>query len=670
MWLFETTSVIMAITLTLPGFCECNWEVTFNNTTPCALRGSSVVFGCSYVYPSDQTITNTFWKFKSQNEDKNFFEAQQYGGRVEYLGNREHNCTLRINNLISSDANSYLFRFKTVNNGGKPDAWNSKTWVTLTLTGLTAVVKPATVREGEKVTLMCATTCTLSDHTTIVWFRDGHSVPNTEFLASIEDSGRYQCTVQGQDNLTSTPVSLDVQYAPKNVTLSVSPSGDVVKGISVTLTCSCSANPTVLSYILYKESGQPLTTLTPAQSHTIHNIHPGDSGGYYCDARNSINTVRSNVTTLNVQYPPEDISVTVSPSGPVVEGSFVNLTCSSHANPAVSYSWYRVNGSTPVQSGTQLLFEAVSPANSGRYYCEAWNKHGVLNSSLLFLDVLYAPRNTLVSVSPSGPVLERSSVNLTCSSHANPAVENYTWFKKDGADTSQTGSGEILRLTSLISSDSGQYFCEARNREGAHNSTVVPLTIQGANHATNTVQMLVYIGSAPTAFMVIITLVFLWMWKSPFKLCQKTAVDKKDDQNPVLSSRRTSNDPATQETRTEEQEHALYANVQLPPSHTHHQDSSMYSVVQPPPPQNPPDPHYATFDFQQFHSSIDRAQFSRPHGEDDVIYSMVKARQANVADNLQYASIQFPLPSPTARPEESLEADHSVIYSTVAKPEA
>ncbi|CAB1334092.1 unnamed protein product, partial [Coregonus sp. 'balchen'] len=303
-------------------FCECNWEVTFNNTTPCALRGSSVVFGCSYVYPSDQTITNTFWKFQTQKEDNNFFEAQQYGGRVEYLGNREHNCTLRINNLISSDANSYLFRFKTVNNGGKSNAWNSKTWVTLTLT------------------------------------------------------------------------------------------------------------------------------------------------------------------------------------------------------------------------------------------------------------------------------------------------------------------------------------------------------------ATNTVQMLVYIGSAPTAFMVIITLVFLWMWKSPFKLCQKTAVDKKDDQNPVLSSRRTSNDPATQETRTEEQEHALYANVQLPPSHTHHQDSSMYSVVQPPPPQNPPDPHYATFDFQQFHSSIDRAQFSRPHGEDDVIYSMVKARQANVADNLQYASIQFPLPSPTARPEESLEADHSVIYSTVAKPEA
>ncbi|XP_035602177.1 B-cell receptor CD22-like isoform X2 [Oncorhynchus keta] len=644
MWLFETTSVIMVITLTSPG--------------------SSVVFGCSYDYPADQTVTNTFWKFRTPKDDTNVFEAQEYRDRVEYLGNENHNCTLRMNNLISSDANSYFFRFKTTNN-----AWSSKTSVSLTLTGLTAEVNPATVREGEKVTLKCSTTCTLSDPPTIVWFRDGQSVSKTEFQTNSEDSGRYRCAVHGQYNLSSAPVSLDVQYAPKNVTLSVRPSGDVTKGNSVTLNCSCSANPPVLDYLLYKEGGQGFTTVAGRQTHTFSNIQPGDSGWYYCNASNSINTVRSNLTTLNVQYPPEDTSVSVSPSGPVVEGSFVNLTCSSHANPAVSYTWYRVNGKSPIQSGTQLILEKVSPDNSGRYYCKAQNKHGALNSSLLFLDVLYPPRNTLVSISLSVPLLEGSSVNLTCSSHANPAVENYTWFKKDGTDASQTGSGDVLALTSLTSSDSGQYFCEARNREGAHKSTVVSLTIQSTNHATNTL-IAVYIGSAATVFTVIVLLVFLWMWKIPFKLCQRTAVDIEDDQNSVLSRKRTSNDPATQETRTEEQENALYANVQLPPSHTHHQDSSLYSVVEPPALQSPPEPHYATFDFQQFRSSINEAQFSRCHKEDDVVYSTVKAIKANMTDNLQYASIHFPLPSPTARLEESLEVDHSVIYSTVAKPEA
>uniref|UniRef100_A0A4W5JSF6 Ig-like domain-containing protein n=1 Tax=Hucho hucho TaxID=62062 RepID=A0A4W5JSF6_9TELE len=434
--------------------------VTFNDTAPCALKGSSVVFGCTYDYPSDQNITNTFWKFQTQKDYNNLFEAQQYGGRVEYLGNRKHNCTLRINNLNSSDANSYLFRFTTVNNYDVLNAWSSKS-VSLTLTGLKAEVNPATVREGENVTLKCKTTCTLSNHPTIVWFRDGQSVSKTELWFYTEKYVQHHINTC---NLTPSPID-----APKNVTLSVSPSGDVVKGSTVTLTCSCSANPPVLGYNLYKESGQSLATLTPLQSHIIRSIKLTDSGGYYCQAQNEVSVVKSNVTSLNVQYPPEDTSVSVSPSGPVVEGIFVNLTCSSHANPAVNYTWYRVNGSNPIQSGTQLILEKVSPANSGMYYCEAQNKHGALNSSLLFLDVLCQ-------------ISKGSSVNLTCSSHANPAVENYTWFKKDGADTSQTGSGEVLRLTSLTSSDSGLYFCEARNREAAHNSTVLSLTIQGANH--------------------------------------------------------------------------------------------------------------------------------------------------------------------------------------------
>lgn len=97
-------------------------------------------------------------------------------------------------------------------------------------------------------------------------------------------------------NLTPSPTD-----APKNVTLSVRPSGDVTKGDSVTLNCSCSANPPMLNYILYKESGQGSTTVVGWQTHTFSDIQPGDSGWYYCNANNSINTVRSNLTNLNVQ---------------------------------------------------------------------------------------------------------------------------------------------------------------------------------------------------------------------------------------------------------------------------------------------------------------------------------------------------------------------------------
>uniref|UniRef100_A0A4W5P8H0 Ig-like domain-containing protein n=1 Tax=Hucho hucho TaxID=62062 RepID=A0A4W5P8H0_9TELE len=243
MWVLKTTSVMLLITLSLPGVLGGPYGVTSDNVSPCALRRSSVVFGCSYDYPSRDIVTNTIWFGLETNTWTDIFQNQAFSERVEYLGNNKHNCTLRICNLRLSDAKHYHFRFLT-----DRDKWSDKKGVVLSVTELTADVNPATVREGERVTLTCVTTCTLSDHPTIVWFRDGHSVSNSEFLASIQDAGSYQCAVRGQDHLSSDPVSLDIQYAPRNTLVSVSPSGPVVEGSSVNLTCSSHANPAVENY--------------------------------------------------------------------------------------------------------------------------------------------------------------------------------------------------------------------------------------------------------------------------------------------------------------------------------------------------------------------------------------------------------------------------------------
>ncbi|XP_066573977.1 B-cell receptor CD22-like [Amia ocellicauda] len=91
----------------------------------------------------------------------------------------------------------------------------------------------------------------------------------------------------------------------------------------------------------------------------------------------------------------------------------------------------------------------------------------------------HAPKDTSVSVSPSGEIVEGSSVTLTCSSNANPPVQNYTWFKTNGAAVWEKGSGQSFTITNISPGDSGQYYCEAQNRIGAHNSTVTTLTIRG-----------------------------------------------------------------------------------------------------------------------------------------------------------------------------------------------
>src|SRR4029434_1865535 len=86
---------------------------------------------------------------------------------------------------------------------------------------------------------------------------------------------------------------------------------------------------------------------------------------------------------------------------------------------------------------------------------------------------LDTPKNTTVFTIPSGVITNGSSVTLTCNSDANPPVEIYTWFKV--GESSPVGSGQQYSITNIRSVDGGQYYCEARNKHGAEDSTAVSI---------------------------------------------------------------------------------------------------------------------------------------------------------------------------------------------------
>ncbi|XP_047433458.1 B-cell receptor CD22-like [Mugil cephalus] len=81
-------------------------------------------------------------------------------------------------------------------------------------------------------------------------------------------------------------------------------------------------------------------------------------------------------------YPPKLPSVSVSPSGEIVEGSSVTLTCNSDANPPANYTWYKENEDSPKASGQILNITDIRPEHRGSYYCEAHNRMGRRNSTL------------------------------------------------------------------------------------------------------------------------------------------------------------------------------------------------------------------------------------------------------------------------------------------------
>ena len=62
-----------------------------------------------------------------------------------------------------------------------------------------------------------------------------------------------------------------------------------------------------------------------------------------------------------------------------MEGSSVTLTCSSDANPAATYTWYKRSGDKQVQllsEETQFVLSSIRSSDSGEYNCTAENELG------------------------------------------------------------------------------------------------------------------------------------------------------------------------------------------------------------------------------------------------------------------------------------------------------
>ncbi|XP_049325946.1 B-cell receptor CD22 [Astyanax mexicanus] len=457
--------------------------------------------------------------------------------------------------------------------------------------------------EGSSVTLNCS-----SDGNPPVqytWYKGSSSVATGKTFTmnniSSVNSGEYKCNSSNDyGQISSATVTLNVLYPPKSVSVSISPSGEIVEGSSVTLTCSSDGNPPV-EYTWYKGS----TLVAAGKNFTINNISPVNSGEYKCRSSNKLKDINSDIVTLNVLYGPKSISVSISPSGKIVEGSSVTLTCSSDGNPPVEYYWYK--GTSLVTKGENFTLNNISSVNSGEYKCRSSNKHGEKYSDAVTLNVLYPPKNTSVSISPSGEIVEGSSVTLTCSSDGNPPVQKYTWFKDGGS--SPVGSGHSYSFT-LDSESSGQYYCEAQNEHGSRGSEAVLLNFK------RSVTLYVIGGVVVGCVGLILALVILFI-------------------------RRKRRGPVAEDPKTKEE--SIYNNVAA------NQDDGLYATVEPPRPMNPRTEKRSAVS----HEEVQYGNIQHCHRQD------IKMTEE---DDVQYASVNF---SRTSQDHRNAPEDSSVIYSGV-----
>ncbi|XP_050976463.1 B-cell receptor CD22-like isoform X2 [Labeo rohita] len=360
-----------------------DWGVSYSHSHICALKNSSVIMSCTYTYPTGHQIKKMFWTKNTVKgaEPPDLSEDPKYSQRLQYLGDKQQNCTIRLNHVTQKDSHMYCFRFTT---NVTAERCLGKSGVSLTVTDL-QVESPKRVTEGDSVRLTCKSSCTLTDRSTFIWYRN--SQPLTErrdrnnelLLQSVrrEDAGRYSCAAHGH-TYVSRAVYLNVMYAPKRVSVSISPSGEIVEGDLVTLSCSSNSNPP--AEINWFKGG---TIVGSGRIYSISKISSDHSGKYKCKSKNEHGEKYSYAVTLNVMYPPRNVSVFVNGSGEIVEGDSVTLICSSDSNPpALNFSWFKEDESSAVGSG-----QSFSALQSGRFYCEAHNQHGSQRSDAVTVTV-------------------------------------------------------------------------------------------------------------------------------------------------------------------------------------------------------------------------------------------------------------------------------------------
>ncbi|XP_032363033.1 B-cell receptor CD22, partial [Etheostoma spectabile] len=537
-----------------PSVCgygdSCN-RVTYTERSICAFKGSSVNISCTY--KSLESFESAFWfspersrRWKNPSQPEDLSKDSQYEGRVQVEPERGRS-TLRISDLRESDSAEYHFKFIT-----RSFEWRSSLpGTTLTVTDPDVQVQVIWSSTGPK--LICHSSC-LTDRPSYLWYKNetkiqGETSPS--YGGHVDPADSYSCAYQ---SYRSTPV-----YAPKLISVLRTPPGDIMKNNSVTLTCSSDANPAA-KYTWYKGTQR---LLSEGPQLVFSSIQPSNSGQYYCTAHNELGRTSESVF-INVKYGPKRPSVSVSPSAEIVEGSSVTLTCSSDANPAANYTWYKENQKLLQGPESIYHFSSISSEDRGNYQCTSENQFGRTTSTSLVLDVQYGPKRPSVSVSPSAEIVEGSSVNLTCSSDANPAA-NYTWYKEN--EDSPKASGQIFTITDVRPEHSGDYSCEAQNRRGRQSSTLHLTVAAGAWKSAST-------GTITVVLLAILLLAaFLWFRRKNKSVTQQS----NDGERPDNRAQINVGPAATQRQPAEQEDDLNYSSICFPQG----QGDALYTNIRP-----------------------------------------------------------------------------------------
>ncbi|XP_072225673.1 B-cell receptor CD22-like [Leuresthes tenuis] len=296
--------------LILEGVLCSAWNVEYRQQHICAVRGSSAIIPCSFTYPDKEFVESVKWGHERHDIFNGPFlydsssDHDKRSQRFQYIGDKKHNCSLKIHQVEHNDTGRFVFRFITTG-----DKFSGRSGSTLKIVDLNISITKhggnKTVKEGDSVNLTCINSCDDGKPSAFNWFKNGQSINEGPVVylrnMSSTNSGNYTCSLNSHSGTTSEVMRIDVEYSPKNTSVSVTPSAVVDPGNNVTLICSSHGNPPVENYTWFKIHSNNITAVSHQAEYNFRSISQGDDGQYLCTATNEHGSHNSSVVTLNVR---------------------------------------------------------------------------------------------------------------------------------------------------------------------------------------------------------------------------------------------------------------------------------------------------------------------------------------------------------------------------------
>ncbi|XP_072547730.1 B-cell receptor CD22 [Salminus brasiliensis] len=482
--------LFLLVTLCLCSLLLAHEKPNVDLKTTSVMEGSCVTIKCTYDTDSSNEMYLLWFKDPVYDSNEKQFngtivysnkpdrpQASEYSNRVQYQGNANSKpglCTLRINDLQIHDGGNYSFR--TIQTSGTLKFISDYVNLTIKDNPCKIHIEPLekrTVKEGDTVSIQCSTSELCSDYpewldvipemvSNVTNTGSGKKITQLNLNLIWEDHGRkFLCRpARSTDDCQTRNITLTVEHAPRQTEL-LANSHNVKEGDHITLTCSTKAYPNA-SFTWFKNNNL-IETSSSNKYYTLNDIKPEHSGEYRCEARNLLGKNSSSIVKISVKYAPKDVRVKAEPSK-VKVGDTLELTCLvQDSNPAALYSWYRNNIHLNEQKRT-LLITGLKQSHSGWYHCQATNEIGSTNATSTEISVRYAPENT--SIQGEHKIKLRSTLNLHCSTNANPCPNNYSWSYKS-EDTQRyivhSQMAQTYQIKNVTIKNAGWYICSAKN---------------------------------------------------------------------------------------------------------------------------------------------------------------------------------------------------------------